>query len=318
MRSTCTTPHKIGNGITPEYAVRLLELRKVKQVVRSGYRRDTKAWCSADYWIKVKVDGAQQYADSIYKQRLESCKDTGRPIWVNYDGNWPPPKNKDFNLRYYEVMPGQDTFVLGTGPNTAKVTLLHGLNKSPSSWDSDFPTNSRTRESRRRNAISLVAQLEYRGKTVLFTGDAVGHRGNNEDGCIATDRSLVEMEAEEKFNLQSHVLIAPHHGSSNGSCREFIKQVDPGWVVFPAGNNHDHPSYRAVSRYKAEGISNSKIFRTDRGDGELYEWKDGNSQKGCKDPVRDDDILIELSGSGAEPIVKYKKKHHPDPNCGGS
>ena len=145
--------------------VRLLELRKVKQVVRSGYRRDTKAWCSADYWIKVKVDGAQQYADSIYKQRLESCKDTGRPIWVNYDGNWPPPKSKDFNLRYYEVTPGQDTFVLGTGPNGAKITLLHGLNKSPSSWDSDFPTSSR--ESRRRNAISIVAQLEYRGKTVL-------------------------------------------------------------------------------------------------------------------------------------------------------
>ena len=37
---------------------RLLQLRDVHRVARTGHERDTKAWCRADYWIKVKVDGA--------------------------------------------------------------------------------------------------------------------------------------------------------------------------------------------------------------------------------------------------------------------
>ena len=107
-------------------------------------------------------------------------------------------------------------------------------------------------------------------------------------------------------------MIAPHHGSSNGSCLEFIKLVDPDKVIFPAGHSHYHPNHRVYLRYKKAGLSDSDLFRTDRGDNEgKPEWWDGRS--GCFDDVGDDEVIIKLRSNGGSPIVTYLRQ--PSDSC---
>ena len=172
------------------------------------------------------------------------------------------------------MSPGKDRYpVASTG---ATVTLLHGRNDAPPSWDKHFASGDL--RSRQRNAISIIAKLEFHGRSVLFTGDSVGldryGQSKVEAPCVATEQDLVQGHNSKDFDLASDVLIAPHHGSSNGSCLEFIKTVSPRWTIFASGNGHRHPTKTVVSRYLKAGIATSRIFRTDRGDNEGgSEWK---------------------------------------------
>ena len=94
-------------------------------------------------------------------------------------------------------------------------------------------------------------------------------------------------------SLDSDVLIAPHHGGNNGGSTCFVERVSPLFVVFSAGNIHQHPSSGAAGRVLAAGVQDGRIFRTDRGDDEPgnFEWKRG-SINGCKDRRGDDDVDI--------------------------
>ena len=74
----------------------LLARRKVKQVVRTGHRRDARVWCSTDYWIKARVDGAIPYSEAEYQRRLDWCDDSGREIGVQYYQPWTPLKRQGF------------------------------------------------------------------------------------------------------------------------------------------------------------------------------------------------------------------------------
>ena len=304
---------------------RLLELRTVNAVARTGHERANQTWCKMDYWIKVKVDGGQPLSQSTFDSLLDQCKKTGQPMFVRLDP-YPPDGNVDFNLLHYELRPGEEVYTLGSGEE-ATVTLLHGLHDIPRIWDKHFMPKDHeisdlsTREmqtltSRRRNAISIIAKLEYKDRSVLFTGDSVGLdlvgekrlRGR----CVGTERSLVDGHTNQLFSLDSDVLIAPHHGSSNGSCLDFIKLVSPGWAIFTAGHNHHHPAKTAVERYEEAGVSH--LLRTDRGDnesGDHLEWDDDLTPDGdlCKDRPGDDDVLITLKPDGSTPTVKYADVH---------
>jgi competence protein ComEC len=78
------------------------------------------------------------------------------------------------------------------------------------------------------------------------------------------ERALV---AEHRGKLYADVLVAPHQGSKSSSMPEFVAEVNPQVVIFPAGyrNRFGHPHQEVVERYRAIG---SKIYRTDR-DGAL-------------------------------------------------
>ena len=63
-------------------------------------------------------------------------------------------------------------------------------------------------------------------------------------------------------DLQSEVLIAPHHGSRTSSTPEFIAAVGAKQVIFPVGyrNRFGHPRPEVVARYAATG---ARLHRTD-------------------------------------------------------
>jgi competence protein ComEC len=94
------------------------------------------------------------------------------------------------------------------------------------------------------NNNSCVLQVRFGDSAVLLPGD-------------------VEKEAEYQLlsrygtDLQSTLLIAPHHGSKTSSSYPFLKTVKPVQAVFTVGyrNRFNHPAQEILQRYDALGIS---------------------------------------------------------------
>lgn len=195
------------------------------------------------------------------------------------------------NLRTVSLRPGQQ---LSLG--RATVTLVAG-------WAEWHETDLAASE--RQKAISIVAHLEYQGNSVLFAGDTVGRRvGDPDFACRDAEARMVDDAAIQP--IRSDVLIAPNHGGDNASSTCFIEEVDPTFVIFSAGHNHEHPSHDVVQRYLTNGVQAANIFRTDRGDNEGgAEWAAG-SIPGCSDGRGDDDVEIVLPATGA-PAVAYRQ-----------
>ena len=56
--------------------------------------------------------------------------------------------------------------------------------------------------------------------------------------------------------LQSDILISPHHGSKTSSSEQFLTVVKPKWVVISSGykNRFNHPAKAVVTRYQEHKI----------------------------------------------------------------
>jgi competence protein ComEC len=94
------------------------------------------------------------------------------------------------------------------------------------------------------NNRSCVLKVEGKGGSVLITGDIekkVEHR----------------LLADHRQALSADILVAPHHGSSTSSSREFIQAVSPQIVIFAAGyrNRYKFPTAEVVARYAEIGSS---------------------------------------------------------------
>lgn len=241
-------------------------------------------------------DGARILAEKRVKQVILAGEPRPTDAWndlVNALAEEVKEGGSVYNLQSVALVPGT-TLPLGE----AVVTLIAGWPV----WTDPGPTASE-----RRNAISVVVRLEYRGRSVLFTGDTVGRRlGDVDDACKDAEKVMVDRHNSGEVSITSDVLIASHHGATNGSATCFIKAIDPQFVIFPAGHDHNHPTFGAATRFLTHGLTPDRLFRTDFGDDETEpaadegrsEWK-VNSVSGCRDPAGDDDVEIALRAAGS-------------------
>jgi competence protein ComEC len=113
----------------------------------------------------------------------------------------------------------------------------------------DFLKRRETEKWRNLNNNSLVVKISMQATSFLFPGDIMA----------AAEKELVGLAGR---NLNSTVLIAPHHGSRSSSSTFFLKQVNPEVVVISSGRQGrfklPHPTI--LKRYQDHGYS---IFRTD-------------------------------------------------------
>lgn len=88
------------------------------------------------------------------------------------------------------------------------------------------------------NDNSCVLQVRTLDGTAILTGDIEAN---------AEDRLVRNFSTQ----LQSDVLIAPHHGSQTSSTDKFLQAVKPSLVLIPAGyqNPFGHPHPEVVKRY---------------------------------------------------------------------
>ena len=104
------------------------------------------------------------------------------------------------------------------------------------------------KEGKDDNNNSCVLKVSDGVSSLLLTGDI------NKD----VERSLLynaKIEGKLKL-LTSDILVAPHHGSKTSSSIDFIKQVNPHWVIFSAGykNRWKFPILEVVQRYQKLGV----------------------------------------------------------------
>jgi competence protein ComEC len=108
--------------------------------------------------------------------------------------------------------------------------------------------NPRATPATSRNNASMVLRLEYRGTSLLFTGDL---EAAGESALLAASH-----------NLPATILKVPHHGSRTSSSAGFVEATAPRLAVMSLGyrNRFNFPATEVVERYRAEG---SIIMRTD-------------------------------------------------------
>ena len=190
-----------------------------------------------------------------------------------------------YSLQTHEIVPGE-TYNFGS----AKLTLVTGWGEPP--WTEGLS------EGELSNFISIVAKLTYGERSLLLTGDTIGRNGsapNEDEQCSFAEGFMVE--SADQLPLKGDVLQAPHHGGKNGSSHCFIRAVQPDYVIFSSGHNHEHPRQATADRYIGEGVRNHAMLRTDRGDNELGpEWSEGAGD--CADQPGDDDIEVFIPVSG--------------------
>jgi competence protein ComEC len=96
--------------------------------------------------------------------------------------------------------------------------------------------------SKKSNAMSCVLRISTQQASVLLTGDIE----------MAQEARLVA----EQINLNSSVLLVPHHGSKTSSSAAFLNTVQPKLAVVQAGyrNRFGHPAASVVERYNERNI----------------------------------------------------------------
>ena len=194
----------------------------------------------------------------------------------------------------------------------ATLTLVSGFAVPPEEWGELQPAHA-------RNAGSIVIRLEFAGKSVLFTGDAIGCEHYEIDECdqtIATEKYMLENSGS--VSIKSDVIVAPHHGSISSSSPEFIAGVAPEWVIVPSGHRYELPRTATAERYIRAGVLPSRILRTDRGDHEgPKEWSRGRIE-GCEDVPYDDHIDIVITAEGDLSVGYTQPNPPPDESCNQS
>lgn len=93
------------------------------------------------------------------------------------------------------------------------------------------------------NNNSCVLRISDGITSLLLTGDIEGKQ----------EKILI---TELGKQLNSDILLAPHHGSRYSSSEVFIERVAPQWVVFSAGfmNHWGFPSAEVMNRYQKQSV----------------------------------------------------------------
>jgi len=98
------------------------------------------------------------------------------------------------------------------------------------------------------NNNSMVIQVNFGNCRILFPGDIMKK----------AEEELVALN----YDLQSTIMMAPHHGSSSSSTPEFLKLVNPEYIIISSGrqNRFGFPAPEVLARYEKNKIL---TFRTD-------------------------------------------------------
>lgn len=125
------------------------------------------------------------------------------------------------------VPPGLEGFGPATPPTIEDVVDLEVLADERFKADGSAP-----------NATSIVLLVEWRGRRLLLTGDA-----------LAADLVDALASLGEAGPIRLDLVKLPHHGSRNNVSKELVAAVEcPLWVISSDGTQFRHPDPQALAR----------------------------------------------------------------------
>lgn len=99
-----------------------------------------------------------------------------------------------------------------------------------------------------KNNYSIATKITFGSISMLLTGDA---------------EELAEKEMiNAGYDISCDIFKAAHHGSDTSNTKEFLKKVNPKYVLISCklGNTYGHPNKNAMKLFEDMGI---KVYRTD-------------------------------------------------------
>ena len=99
------------------------------------------------------------------------------------------------------------------------------------------------------NNNSIVAKLEYKSFSMLFTGDIEE----------IAEKEILRQYKDNRNILKSTIIKVPHHGSKTSSTQDFLEVVDSKFALIGVGKNNSfgHPNKKVLERI--ESIRNKNI-----------------------------------------------------------
>jgi competence protein ComEC len=155
------------------------------------------------------------------------------------------------NMKVGKVLIGQNNFTheeyqtLISSLQTMKKQILYleggdVIRSGKSSLDIIHPSREFLVDNTDANEGSLVAKMNYREISFLFTGD-IGFRA---------EQDIIR----NGYNIKSDILKVAHHGSNYSSSHEFIEKTSAQISIIQVGTNrYGHPGKEALARIKQPG-----------------------------------------------------------------
>lgn len=158
--------------------------------------------------------------------------------------------------------------------------------------------NTQNYEQKENNARSVVCVLNAYGVRTLFTGDADNNSSELEKAYMDTVKDI-------------DILKIVHHGTKNGTTKEFLQAVKPETVIVCNGNyfgnKHGHPTYEAIARVY-EYSKDTNVYAVAGGDAENCNVTSSDSYK-CEPTDytldRNGTILILIDNNGYNVSSEY-------------
>lgn len=102
------------------------------------------------------------------------------------------------------------------------------------------------------NNNSLVFKLNYKNRSMLFTGDIEE----------IAEKAILSQYIDNLKVLKTDIIKIAHHGSKTSSITQFINNTKPKIALIGVGKNNKfgHPNFKTIENFQKIG---SKIFRTD-------------------------------------------------------
>lgn len=120
-------------------------------------------------------------------------------------------------------------------------------------FDILWPNEQKLIEENVLNNNSIVTKMNYKGFSMLFTGDTEE----------IAEKEILKQYRNNLQVLNSGILKVGHHGSKTSSIQQFVEAVKPKVSLIGVGENNKfgHPNNEIIKRLEFIG---SKIYRTDQ------------------------------------------------------
>ncbi|MEG2561672.1 MAG: hypothetical protein RSB10_03585 [Clostridia bacterium] len=137
------------------------------------------------------------------------------------------------------------------------------------------------------NSVSPICNLEYGGRSIIFTGDA----------NFATEKYLLENNRLE--GIDADVLKVGHHGSESSTSEKFLEKIDAEYAVISTnGESYGHP--------RKETLDRLDLYRDVKEDDDLT----GFAQVYRTD--KDGTVSVEVGANGVLNLISSKQS---EKNC---
>ena len=167
-------------------------------------------------------------------------------VWVAADGSGTPPSGSPSFRALMAELASRGTRV--ASPRLDRPTIAHGVTVTALAPRHLGPVATADPVSS-INDNSLVIQLEFAGRSVLFAGDI--------------ERDGEELLTGRHRDLPVDIVKVPHHGSRTSSTRALVAATRPTWAVISCGvaNRFGFPAAEVEERWRQAG---ARVLRTDQ------------------------------------------------------